>query len=89
MFCKACGESVLDTAIICPKCGSATGGVSPVDSKALVTWGWVGAFLLPFVGIILGVVNIVKGKVGHGIGQIVVSLFMWGFWAGFINALSS
>lgn len=89
MFCKNCGNEIVSTAVICPKCGSPTGvsNENPATSKSLITWGWVSAFLFPIVGIILGIVNIVKAQIGHGIGQIAVSIFMWAFWYGFVSAI--
>jgi uncharacterized membrane protein len=51
--------------------------------KQRVMWGWITAVFVPLVGIILGIVNMVKGTLGHGIGQIIASLFFWSFWAGF------
>ena len=77
MFCKACGNEVLDTSVICPKCGSATGGNTPVDGKTMITTGWICTFLFPVVGLIIGIINLVKGRASHGIGQIVVSMVMW------------
>jgi len=79
MFCAACGEKVFETAIVCPKCGS------PVNNKqkqggevssGLLVGGYLGALFFPLVGIIIGILVATKGKVGHGIGQIVLSIFM-------------
>lgn len=93
MFCKACGSEIVETAVICPKCGTATGTASvtetPEKAKQLITWGYVGAVLMPIVGIILGIVNMVKGRIGHGVGQITVSVFFWMFWIGFFGALAA
>ena len=55
----------------------------PDDHRNLIVWGWIGAFLIPLVGIILAIILLTKGKVGHGIGQIGVSFFMMFFWVGF------
>ena len=94
MFCKACGNEVLNTAVICPKCGSATDGETPGSpaAKSLITWGWVTAILFPIIGVILGIVITVKKNYGHGIGIIVTSLCSWIFWAsfwvGFLSALN-
>jgi len=61
------------------------GTVAPAqnEDKKLIFWGWFGAFTFPIVGAILGVWAIVKGKIGHGIGQIVVSYLMYHFWVAF------
>jgi hypothetical protein len=89
MFCKACGNEVLATCVVCPKCGSATGGVAvpnPSDEK-YIKWGWVCAILFPIGGFFFGGYNIVKGQVKHGVLQIIASIFMWSFWVGFIGAI--
>lgn len=59
-----------------------------MSQRKYIKWGWATAFLLPIVGIGLGVYNIYKAQPWHGIGQIVVSIFMWSFWAGFFMAVA-
>jgi len=83
MFCKACGNEVLDTTIICPKCGSST-GVEEVKtvSPALLWGGWLSAIFLPIVGIACGIVIATRKQVGMGIGMVVTSIFAWIFWIG-------
>lgn len=97
MFCNHCAAKVVDTAVICVKCGSpltpaATASASAPESsdkaKKFVQWGYATAVFLPIVGLGLGIYNAVKGRIGHGIGQIVLSIFFWSFWAGFVNGLS-
>lgn len=34
MFCRKCGAEIMDEAVICPKCGCATGVVSPETKKS-------------------------------------------------------
>ena len=94
MFCNHCGATAVDTAVICIKCGSPLTPVviisvpdSPNTTKKLIMWGWVTAVILPILGLGLGVYNAIKGNIGHGVGQIVVSLFFWSFWAGFFAAI--
>jgi len=55
----------------------------------LIMWGWLGACLLPIVGLVIGIVLCVKGKINHGIGQIVVSIFSWIFWMAFVAACTA
>ena len=87
MFCKVCGQELVGTAVICIKCGSPIQGSSNVThDRKFIMWGWVTAFILPLLGIILGIYNTVKGEVSHGIGQVVVSIGMWAFWSGFFSA---
>lgn len=45
--------------------------------------GWICTFLIPFVGAIIGIILLTKNRVGTGIAQIIVSLFMIQFWASF------
>jgi len=95
MFCKACGKEILAEAVVCVGCGVATdkGKEPTVDAKkeasikSEIVCGWIGAFMMPIIGIIVGLILLTKGKVGHGVGQIAVSIFMSFFWYGFFSAL--
>ncbi len=94
--CKHCGE-ILDPTLrelqeVKRDIKAATMGApasatleSPQAAKSLTIWGWVSAVVFPFAGIVLGVINIVKGRIGHGVGQIIVSLIMFSFWPAFIE----
>ena len=87
-FCKACGTEVLDTAIVCVKCGS------PLTNDSAVTawstnrmWGYgVLAFLIPIVGIVLGIIGLTKEprRLQGGI-LLIVSIFAIGFWKGLMG----
>ena len=46
-------------------------------AAGLVICGYLFAFLIPIVGLILGIVVCVKGSVGHGVAHILISLFVW------------
>lgn len=49
MYCKTCGEIINDKAIVCPKCGCATG--KPMDHSS---FGYACLrFLFPIIGFIL------------------------------------
>lgn len=50
-------------------------------STGWITAGYITAFLLPVVGIILGIVVMTKGSTGQGFGIIGASLISWLFWA--------
>ena len=97
--CKHCGETV-DVALRTAEEARRGQGVQMVNinarqaeqptddgdsqSSGLVTAGWLTAFLMPFVGLILGIVLLVKGRrIGHAIGILVVSVAMFAFWAEF------
>ena len=59
------------------------------NNGGLIAWGYVCAFLLPFVGGILGIVALAKGEVGNGIGIILLSLFFFFFWLAFWPAFQA
>ena len=60
------------------------------SNTGLVVGGWFAAFLMPFVGVIFGIVLLVKGnRIGNGVGILIVSLMMFGFWAAFLQAFSA
>ena len=97
MFCKSCGKEILAEAVVCVGCGVATdkGKESTVDTKKEasikneIICGWIGAVVMPIVGLIVGLILLTKGKVVHGIGQIVLSIFMSFFWYGFFSAMGA
>jgi uncharacterized membrane protein YvbJ len=57
MFCPHCGNQVIDSAVICPKCGSALSSrqITPEEDKAGAGW-IILAIFLPVVGLILGII---------------------------------
>ena len=86
MFCKTCATELVATAAICPKCGTPT-DVAP-KATALIVIGWLTAILFPPAGLVIGIVLCTKKHVGHGVGQIVVSV-LWGFiYLGIIAAIA-
>lgn len=97
MFCKKCGAEICNEAVVCVKCGVPTGvaAVTAEDAKkeasikTKITCGWIGAFVIPIIGLICGLLLLTKGKAGHGIGQIAVSIFMMFFWYGFFQGLNA
>jgi hypothetical protein len=64
-----------------------TVGAGQENVQKLKKWGWLGAFLVPLVGLIIGIVLLTKEEVGTGIAQILVGLFMMDFWYGFMIGL--
>ena len=78
MFCKQCGNEVVDTAVVCPRCGVATGYVpmeqrvqTPVVSaSSRMTYVLLGFFLGGF-----GIHNFYAGYAGRGIAQLFMTLF--------------
>ena len=83
-YCSACGNEVVDTAVICPKCGSpvAANASIPTEFPTWAVWvGWIGAVVMPLVGIAFGIWALVKKKVGMGVAMILVSILAWAMWA--------
>lgn len=73
MFCKQCGSEILDTAVVCVKCGVATGVAAPVvadGSKDRIAYILLGIFLG-----VLGVHNFFAGYTGRGIAQLLITIF--------------
>ena len=93
MFCKNCGKEVAATAVVCLGCGSAVAGSAHQEvSTGAIAGSYIAAFVIPLVGLIMGVYLLIKAKIGHGIGVLMLSVFsiyFWiGFWEGFNNALN-
>jgi hypothetical protein len=93
MYCSSCGSQIALNAVICPKCGVATSNFN-VNNKNIATAGYVVAsyiasFILPIVGVILGIYLLCKGRPGHGLGSLVLSIFMWAFWFGLISYINN
>ena len=81
MYCRKCGAEIDDEAIICPKCGCATGVSFPKyrDENASPKSRLVALLFCGFFGMI-GVHRFYAGKVGTGIAMI-FTLGGLGIWA--------
>jgi uncharacterized membrane protein YvbJ len=76
MFCPKCGNEISDQSVVCPKCGCPTSNEVPVqqqastsapmlengEKKSLATCALVFSFLMPIVGLILGIIGTIKYK---------------------------
>ena len=91
MFCKHCGNNIPDNAVVCMKCGVATDNFNKEKKKdAPIVAGYLCAFLLPVVGIIVGIYIMVKyEEIAHGIAMVLISLFAWAVWAGIFAGISA
>jgi len=71
MFCVQCGNQIPDAAVLCVKCGTATGRGGPWSrpAKTRLTFILLGVFLGG-----LGIHNFYVGYFGRGIAQLLVSL---------------
>lgn len=62
-FCSQCGEKIVDEAVICVHCGCQVGGLNSTqntieeETKDLWKIAWIYAFIMPPIGIILGIVG--------------------------------
>jgi len=88
MFCATCGAEIQDAAVICPKCGVPTPNFKqPEAPKAdqakpavaqigtgTIVLSYILALLMPILGVIAAIYLFVKGKTGHGLGVLGVSI---------------
>ena len=86
MYCKNCGSQILSKAVVCVTCGAPTDRFdkerkTPAVSIVLIASGYICAFLIPFLGVILGLITLGKGAHGHGIGIIALSVLFFLFWS--------
>jgi len=70
-FCAACGTPMGPHAAACPKCAEPCADAKP---KAPVGWGWFLGFLIPIIGLIIGIVVITRGRTGMGVAIIIWSI---------------
>ena len=69
-YCSKCGKEIMDEAVICVHCGCQVAGGTTVElnvqrqqkdlSPDVAKCAVVFAFLMPIVGLILGIVGVVK-----------------------------
>ncbi len=103
IFCPDCGKEVSDNANNCPNCAypisklkNHTQTFTPVyQNNQLILAGYFAVFFSFFIfpvffmiiGIIIGIINLTKGAIGHGILQIILSL-LFGILGTFLGLLS-
>lgn len=88
-YCSKCGKELMDEAVICVGCGcpvNSTPSVNtqktqPAETSGMVTGAIICAFLLPIVGLILGIIGVSKYSDPQlkqkSKGAIFLSLGMW------------
>ena len=84
-FCQACGNEVLDTAVVCMKCGSAVKAALVADGEKWNTGTFTGlviaSFIIPLIGLGAGIYGVCKeSKRGQGgilIGAGVIGMILW------------
>lgn len=90
MFCQECGNELNDKAVVCPNCGVA---VKPIYAQEIkkpgISRGWAAIASL----LIVGLGQMLQGRVGRGLawllGSIVISIFTMGFAAPVLWILSA
>ena len=92
MFCKQCGNQILDSAVVCVKCGVATDIFEKIEKKKVrdlriadtslrtIVAGYFLAVTMPLIGGIVGVYLLTKGMPGHGIAILILAVFSFLLW---------
>lgn len=83
-FCRYCGKEIMDEAVICPACGCSVKKVADQEETPnIANYALVFSFLIPVVGLILGIIGACKYKSqqykGKSLIAIGVSIVMWIF----------
>lgn len=89
-FCQKCGKQLLDEAVICPGCGCAVnnnpsvmpqGNTAQQETPGIATGALICSFLVPIVGLILGIVGACKYQTpslkNKSIAAIAFSIGVW------------
>lgn len=93
-FCEKCGKELMDEAVMCPSCGCAvengqSKNQAPENADAKSNWDSIKrtkvatafAFLCPIVGLILGIIGLVKSEQEdvkkRYRGAIILSVAVW------------
>ena len=77
VYCRGCAKEIHESAPTCPHCGATQKDIAGAGevSSAILIIGYVCTLLFPIVSIGIGVYALVKGKIGHGIAILGLSLF--------------
>lgn len=74
MYCKNCGKEINNNAYVCPNCGvlvksAPTEVVAKKESNTKALVGFILAFFLPIVGLILGIMGLKASNEMNGEGK--------------------
>jgi hypothetical protein len=61
-------------------------GNSESSNNTAIVLGYVMAVVIPIIGVILSFYLLAKGRIGHFVGVLALSIFMTYFWFGFWSA---
>ena len=64
-------------------------GREPSDPRKLITASYVCAVVFPVAGFVLAIITLVRGRLGHGLAALALSLSMVLFWMGFVRGFIS
>lgn len=70
-YCPHCGNGLIATAVVCPKCGSDVSLAPKESSKSLITFQ-----LLAFFFGVFGIHNFYAGRVAFGIAQLILTFVL-------------
>ncbi len=93
-YCSKCGKEIMDDAVICIHCGCSTNSnagftpqnpiiqnKAPEETKTLATCALVFSFLMPLIGLILGIVGACKYETpeykSSSVSAIFISIVVW------------
>ncbi|MBR4628513.1 MAG: hypothetical protein IKO47_12630 [Ruminococcus sp.] len=68
-FCSKCGKEMEEGSFVCPYCGN--------DEDKVNVGLMILAVLIPIAGIIMGIVNLSKGKKKSGTAYLVAGIIAW------------
>ena len=68
-YCKKCGKELEEGNFVCPNCGN--------DADAVNIGLMILSILIPIAGIILGIINLTKGKKKSGTSYLVAGIIAW------------
>ena len=81
-YCSKCGEEILDEAVICVHCGCQVDGLNSTqntikeETKDLWKIAWIFAYIIPPIGIILGIVGACTYKKPENVSKSVRAIFL-------------
>ena len=88
MFCKNCGSTIDDKAVICPNCGVATGENSPTKggTNVLAIVGFILSFFIAIAGLICSILGYKKAAEldGKGKGLSLAGIIISAVWLGIV-----
>lgn len=80
MYCSKCGQQLVEDAVVCLGCGKQVSAVQDGNRRWPVFWLLIVlTILFPVLGVILGIIGLVQGRLGSAT-LLIMGLIMWLFW---------